>query len=293
MKKTVKVLLAMIIIAFLAVGAYFIFRKTDNSASIYSNVQEITCITSDKTNITEAVDEAVNQMLQIIDEKGMDIPQTKVSLQEFVTLKTSYSFVVTEVCNNASLIEANNGTFDLVKEATKALDSVKSVYDEAYSYLKSTYFKIKDGDYNTETMKSYIINFENVFKNVKSDYNDFFYKTCQAYAHALTNSMQKNNAYKLYIEQAGVLVNAYYNSQASYKNDLLTLASSALSKAQNSSEKYFNSKEVYDNLIQQSLNLNLTDIYISVITNSTEEYISNNSEKSEVITNYINYVARG
>lgn len=297
MKKPVKVLIALILIAGLAVGAYFVFRQKDNSAQIYSNIQEITIITSGNTNITKAVDECVYQMIQIIDEKNMDIPQVDASLKEFVAIKESYAFVITHVCNNASQIKQNNGTFSVVKQATSALNSVKSIYNDAYNYLKNTYFKIKDSAYNVETMKSYIVNFENVFKEVKASYNEFFYKTCVAYSHALSNSMQHNNAYKLHIEQAGTLLNAYFNSQESYKNSFLTLANSALTKAENTNEKYFNNKAIYDNLIEQSLNLNLTEIYTCEVTNQTQEYINNhinnNEEQGKIITNYITYVARG
>lgn len=297
MKKFFKLLIALVIIAGLAVGAYFIFKNKDNSKNVYNNVYELTYNVKDKNkNITKSVDDAVNNMLTIINENGLDVGDAKNTLITFKTLNENYSLVRDEILTNGAFVTANSQVNDYINNAGKALKNVKNVYKESYDYLVKTYYKIVDTDYNKETMKTYIINFEVVFRDILTDYNNFYYNSGVAYSHLLNNMMLKNNAYKLQIEYLSTLINKHYSTtgaeQASYSVLINNCKNQLNSDLMN---EYFENKAVYDNLIDNSTSLNVPLLCEKVVAGEKDAYISSLEDETikQMVTNYYNKVVRG
>ena len=74
MKKFFKLLIALVLIAGLAVGAYFVFKNKDNSKNVYNNVYELTYNVKDKNKHTqeELAQELFNQQGILLGEQGGD-----------------------------------------------------------------------------------------------------------------------------------------------------------------------------------------------------------------------------
>lgn len=290
MKKIFKALIALVIIVALAVGAYFVFKGKDGSITIYNNVYNLSySVKQDEDNVVNKVNLAVENMLNIIEANSLSIPETQKNLQVFKCLKDGYSYINAEILCNGCFLMKNDSMVDYINNASNSLNNVKKIYLDCYGYLKNTYFKIVNTEYNVATMKDYIVNFENLFKEILNDYNSFFYNSSIAYSHCLNNTMLKNNAYKLSVEYSANLINEFYKSTQSYKNNIFAEAQKVLAKLNGDfSEEYFQNKEVFDNLINISLTINVGEICIQYVSGGISAYIAKLPEADRVIVN--NYV---
>lgn len=297
MKKFFKLLIALVLIAGLAVGAYFVFKNKDNSKNVYNNVYELTYNVKDKNkNITQSVDDAVNNMLTIISEKGLDVGDAKNTLTMFKTLSENYSLVRDEILTNGAFVTANSQVNKYINSANKALKKVKNIYKESYDYLVKTYYKIVDTDYNKETMKTYIINFEVVFRHILEDYNNFYYNGGVAYSHLLNNMMTKNNAYKLQIEYLSTLINKHYSTTGTEQISYSVLINNCKNQLNSDlMNEYFENKSVYDNLIDNSISLNVPLLCEKLVAGEKDAYISSLEDETtkQMVTNYFSKVVRG
>lgn len=296
MKKFFKVIIALVVIVALAVGAYFIFGRKDNSRAIFNNVYEISYnVNRNNQNVVSKVDEVVGQMLEIIKTNGLDVGTSQASLQNFAKLIENYSKIQQEILSYGNFVTQNSKVDNNISQANKSFKLVKSTYIKAYDYLNQTYFKIVDTTYNMSTMASYIVNFENVLKDMYTDYNNFYFNTAVAYAHCLDNMMVKNNAYKLKIEYVANLINNFY-ANGEFKTEYLDLISSQTQKLnQDFTDTYFENKSDFDALLSNSLSYNIPTICEKVLSNEINSYIEELATEGErqTITKYVNLVARG
>lgn len=297
MKKIFKALIAFVIIAVLAVGAYFIFRKHDGTKAIFNNVYNLTYeFKSDNENVVENVNKVVDNMLSIISNNSLDVGETKNDLECYVFLRDNYSFIKTEILENGSFLSNNNEVNDKINIANKKISDIKTIYFDGYSYLKNTYYKIVDTNYNVQTMKDYIINFNNIFKGILNVYNEFFYNTCVSYSHCFNGTMLKNNAYKLKLEYVGYLINEYYLNDDETKNLILPEINNAIKNVKNlTAQNYYNNKTIYDELIAKSLTLDVGKIGLNDATGEIENYITQLPTEADRILarNYLENVVRG
>lgn len=296
MKKFLKLIIALVVIAGLAVGAYFIFSSKDNSKAVYNNIYEFSYnIKADNKNVVGCVDDAVVNMLNIVESNSLDVNEARTDLELFLTLRANYFVIKDEILANGAFTTKNESINTYLNNANKSYGKVKEVYTKAYKYLKTTYFKIVDTDYNIETMKTYIINFNNIFKDVLVDYNGFYYNTSIAYSHILNNMMVKNNAYKMQIEYFATLINNYYNADAGLKAQYLTHIQNTKEYLKNDFvEEYFANKKVYDTLFNNSLNLAVPTICDKIVQNNINDYINSLLDENlkAQTQNYVNKVAR-
>lgn len=296
MKKIFKVLIAFVVIALLAVGAYFIFRKKDNNRVVLNNIQTLTYeIKKEKVNIVDELSSVATNMLNIINTNNLDVGSTKSDLELYLSLTEKYNIVETEILLNGSFVDNTNYLNDYLSNSTNSLNNLKNIYNDSYNYLLNTYYKIVNTDFNIETMKTYIINFNNVFKNALPEYNKFFYNTGIAYSHSLKNMMQKNNSYKLQVECLVTLVNNYYKNvelRLAYQN-LINTKINAINNT--SATNYFDNKEQFDNLINQTLSLNISTICEKIANGQIDDYITNLPTEADRILarNYVDLVVRG
>lgn len=296
MKKFLKVIIALLVIVALAVGAYFIFGRKDNSRAIFNNVYEISYnVSRNNQNVVNKVNEAVDQMLEIIETNDLDVGTAQAGLQNFVKLRDNYGKVEQEILSYGNFVTQNSQVNKNLSQANKSFKAVKSIYIKAYEYLNQTYFKIIGTSYNMSTMASYIVNFENAFKDIYADYNNFYFNTAVAYAHCLDNMMVKNNAYKLKIEYVANLINNFY-SNGDFKTVYLDEISSQVQKLnQDFTDTYFENKSDFDTLFSNSLSYNINIICEKIISNEIDSYIEELATEGErqTITKYVNLVARG
>ena len=297
MKKFLKLIIALVVIAGLAVGAYFIFSNKDNSKAVYNNMYEFSYnVKIDNKNVITRVDDAVLNMLNIIETNSLDIQDAQKGLELFIRLKNNYSLIGNEILTNGAFTTKNAKVNSYLSNANKAYGKVKDVYKKAYDYLKTTYYKIVDTDYNIATMQTYIVNFEIIFRDVLNDFNSFYYNSSVAYSHILNNMMVKNNAYKLQIEYFANLINNYYNAEDSLKTPYLTLMQNAKTYLQGDFvDEYFANKVIYDKLIDNSLDLNIATICDKIAQANINEYINSLQDENQktLYKNYVSKVARG
>lgn len=296
MKKLFKVIIAFVVIACLAVGVYFVIDRTsDNSKVIFNNMYELEYSVKDgKKNVVEEVDSVVNNMLDIINVNGVDVEDAKNDLLCFVNLNSNYSYIKNEILANGSLLVENNSINKYINSANDSYKKVKDIYLKGYKYLNETYYKIIDTDYNIETMKTYIINFNIILKESLNDLNSFYFNSGVAYSHLLKNTMIKNNAYKLQVEYLSYLLNNSYNSTENKDayNSLISQVKTYLNS--DLVKEYFDNKTTYDNLIENSISLDISLLCEKIVAEEVESYVSEITEENTrlLATDYITKVAR-
>ncbi|MBE7075231.1 MAG: hypothetical protein E7376_04560 [Clostridiales bacterium] len=297
MKKGVKVIIALVAIAALAAGAYFILRKKDNSLAVYNNVYNMSYgVVKENINVINEVNEAVDDMVSIIITHDLAVEDVHKSLTTFQNLKNSYQTISDEILTNGIFVKSNSIVSSYIDKSTSYFKQVKEVYEKGYDYLLNTYFEIVDTEYNIATMQTYIVNFNNIFSEVLEYYNGFYFNCGFAYAYGLDNMMVKNNAYKLKVGYAVTMVNEYFNCQDSNKYEYFTEATLAMARiSANTNTKYFENKEIYDMFANNNTACNIAEIGKSVATNTQVAYVESlaNQEQRNVANNYIDYVVRG
>ncbi len=297
MKKFGKVLIAFVVIAIIAVGAYFIFRKKDNSKIVYNNINEFCYGLKDRDkNITEEINSVIDNMLVLIEEKSMNVGSSKDVLISYTVIRDNYALVNEQVFKIGALVESNSKVDKNIKEAQTNYAIAKKIFLESYEYLKNTYYKIIDKTYNASTMASYIVNFTNIFEEAIDSYNLFYYNSAVAFAHGLKNTMQYNNQYKLKLEYFATLVSIYNNDTIADKDILssnIDMAKAGLSNDYSSS--YISSKADFDELVNNSLSMDLNELCINIAKETETDYISEiaNSEQKVLVEKYMEKVVRG
>lgn len=288
MKKFFKVIISFVVIALIAVGAYFIFRTKDNSKAVYNNVYNLSYnITDGDINVADKLKDVVVNMIIIIDDNSLDIESVQKDLETFRDLEVAYTKLKNEILSNGAFLVKNSQIDQQIEASNSYFENIKDIYYRSYSYLKDTYFKIVNTDYNINTMKSYIQNFNNIFKEVLENYNNFYYNSLIAYSHGLDNMMRKNNLYKLEVEYASNLMYAFFTEK---DNAYYTKANNVISYLRGDlSNRYFENKNVYDELMNNSLHLDILSICKNVVAGTIDSYITESSN-AELVQKYVNMV---
>lgn len=297
MKKFLKVLISLVVIAGLAVGAYFLFVKKDHAKMTYDNVYNLTYNIIDEKehlNIVDNINSTVSEMKNLITLYSMDIDEASVGLQLYLNLNSYYNVVNQHVLANGSFLVDNNIS-QYANLASTSYGKMVEIYKTAYAYLVDTYYKIEDKSAYVNTVKDYIQNFYNIFQPILAELNSFGYNTGLAYAYGLENTMQKNNFYKLKFQYYVETVNQYYLSESNKTALLTQIYVTKASLGGDFAEEYFANKDIYDQLITQTQNLKVGEIALKIATLQIDDYISQLSTEAEriVAQNYVNYVARG
>ncbi|MBQ9786338.1 MAG: hypothetical protein IJW25_02605, partial [Clostridia bacterium] len=101
MKKKVKLLIALVLIAVIAFGVYFIFGQgTDNKqirAKAYALQNEIVV---DEENIFEKTNNTINEMLALINAKGYDAGDEKTYFETYCEVLAYYNLVNKAILQN-------------------------------------------------------------------------------------------------------------------------------------------------------------------------------------------------
>lgn len=296
MKKIFKVLIAFVVIAVIAVGSFFIFRSKDNNLVVYNSVYTFNYkVEQENINIIEKVDKTVDEMLLIIQNNSLNVGDAKNKLQNFANLRDAYALIRVEILSYANFCKVNKKANTFISETLKNTPKVIDCYKKAYDYLAKTYYKIVGGTYTNATMETYIVNFENLFKDIYEYYNAFYFNACVAYARTLDNMMVKNNAYKLKVEYVGNLINKFY-SEGNFDLTYLTLAKDEAQKLSNDfANKYFDNKIDYDELLNKIDCLDICAICEKELLGQIDSYITELPTEADrvLVQKYVNLVARG
>ena len=296
MKKIYKVLIAFAIIVVLAVGAYFIFRKKDNTSAIFNNVYNLTYnFKSGNNNVVDSIDNVVDDMINVINTNSLEMEEIKNDLMAYTYIRDNYFFIRKAILQNGKKFAENSAYVDKIEIANKKIAEVKEIYFNSYAYLSNTYYKIVGTEYNVQTMKDYIINFHNIFKDILKTYNEFYYNTCIAYCHCYVSTMLQNNAYKLKLEYLGSLINEYYLNNDTREQLLVEILSTITNLENFTAQTYYNNKAIYDDLFEKTFLLNIGQIGLNNAKGEIENYINQlpNEADRKLAQNYQEKVVKG
>lgn len=295
MKKIFKVLLAFVLIAGLAVGAYFIFFNRDNSKLVHQNVYNLSFnIMDDEQNIVTKINSDIREMSSLINSNNLQLNDEYNNFQIYLTLYSNYSVVGQHILNNGGFV-TNHNNDQYIVNASQSYDKIAEIYTQSYNYLKETYYLISDKTAYIDTVKSYIANFYIVFADLIPEFNNFYYNTSLAYAYGLDSTMQLNNLYKLRVGYFAETINKYYISENN-RSQLLSQASDIrYTLTNNHATKYFNNKAIYDELIDQVSKIDVSNLTEKIALNKESEFLNALETEQDrlLVQKYIDYVARG
>ena len=294
MKKFSKVLIALVLIVAIAVGAYFLLSGKDSSKLVYQNVYnyKYNVKHGEKIIITE-INSSVTEMRSLIVLHTMQLDEVQTGLEMYSNLLSYYTTVENHILEHGSFI-SNNNIDQYVNLATASYNKMIDLYNQSYTYLLDTYYEIENKSAYVETVKSYIQNFYEIFKNLIPEFNAFYYNTCLAYAHGLQNTMLKNNFYKLKVAYYAECVNQYYLNSDNRVLLGVQVISNQIKLNDDFAEKYFDNKDIYDELVSD-FNADMGELVVTVATAKDNEYLDAIETEAErkIAQNHINYVARG
>lgn len=295
MKKIFKVLIAFVLIAGLAVGAYFVFSSRDNSKLVHQNVYNLTFNIKDgEQNIVTKINSDIQEMCTLINANNLQLDDEYKDFKLYSTLYSNYAVVGQQILDNGAFVTSNNND-QYIAKASQSYDKIVTIYTQAYNYLKETYYLISDKTAYIETVKSYISNFYIVFADLIPEFNTFYYNTCLAYAYGLDSTMQLNNYYKLRVGFFAETVNKYYTSESN-RTQLLTQASAMRYTLNNSyTNKYFDNKTIYDELISKVADIDVGELAEKIALGKGTEWLNSLETEQEriLVQKYIDNVVRG
>ena len=171
MKKFKKAIIALLLIAVIAGGVYFIFfSKTDNKqirAKVYGLNNEV--VVKEK-NIYTRINGAVTEMIGLINSRGYYIPDVNVYLKEYEATLKNYAGVQQHILNYGVFVN-NNNTNKYFGKMNKAYENLVAIYKECNDYLLNTHFAVtNEANYNSD----YIVSFQFLFKDALKELNNFY-----------------------------------------------------------------------------------------------------------------------
>ncbi len=291
MKKIFKLLIALVVIAGIAIGVYFIFGRKTNNAEIYNKINHFnTQIVADNTNVVEKVDQTILEMIGLINAEGFDLEAEQKFLTTYINSVDAYSVVKSIVLTNGLFVNEADNT-KVINNLTKASENLEKIYVNGYNYLKADYFEA-----TSSAKKAYIQNFYNVFKGALNELNVMYRNAGIAIIGATNNSLTFSTAQKLKL-------NHYITAISMYVNEYLTNAETPVvtiefinslnEKLFVTAETYVENKQIFDNLFNAGINVE--DIIKQQIAGTLSTYvegITNENEKLNV-QNYCTYVVEG
>lgn len=294
MKKILKTIIALAIIAAIAVGVYFIFNNgTDNKqirAKVYSLNNNLIV---DDINIYTKTNNTVDHMINLINQRGYTIPDEKAYLITYSTALEYYDFLKQEILVNGLFVN-NKNTNDYFKNMNKAYDALQKIYTESNEYLLTTYYAVTD---ESLLNVDYIVNFSNTFKDALAELNNFYYNAGMAFSYGAKDMFNTNNGYKLKMQYYSVLVNTYVQDYLDNKTfDLsLDVLSYQTKIATYSASTYFDNKSEIDSLMGNSKLVDIVELAKQEGMGQASTYISSLTEadKKSATEKYYNLVVKG
>ena len=294
MKKFLKTIIALAIIAAIAFGVYFIFNNgTDNKqirAKVYSLNNNLIV---DDINIYTKTNGTVDHMINLINQRGYTIPNEKAYLTTYSTALEYYDFLKQEILVNGLFVN-NQNTNDYFKNMNKAYDALQKIYTEGNEYLLTTYYAVTD---ESLLNVDYIVNFSNTFKDALTELNNFYYNAGMAFSYGTKDMFNTNNGYKLKVQYYSVLVNTYIQDYLDNKTfDLsLDVLSYQTKIATYNESTYFDNKAEIDSLMDNSKLVDIVELAKQEAMGQASTYISSltDADKKSATEKYYNLVIKG
>ena len=282
MKKLFKVLIALVIIAAIAFGVYFLFGgKTDNS-QIYFKANQI-----EKMEPFAQVNKSINDMIADINASGYDMDEIKTYFLTYNQVMSNYQLISNEIEKNGLFVNSNN-TGNYFKAMNGAHDALVACYNQSKDYLARTYWLSKS--------KVYIENFYNIFKDNIKNLNSFYYNAGMAYLIATNTNIETNNLYKLNLECYLLFANSYtqnfIDGGANATKILDELNSKVADVNANNFDQYIANIEIYNAL--QNGGIDKTLLVNKFISGEIETYLTEiqNEQQKLNYENYYNYIIK-
>ncbi len=294
MKKFLKTIIALAIIAAIAFGVYFIFNNgTDNKqirAKVYSLNNNLVV---DDVNIYTKTNDTVDHMINLINQRGYIIPEEKAYLTTYSTALAYYDFLKQEILVNGLFVNKEN-TNDYFKNMNKAYDALQKIYIEGNEYLLTTYYAVTD---ESLLNVDYIVNFSNTFKDALAELNNFYYNAGMAFSYGTKDMFNTNNGYKLKVQYYSVLVNTYIQDYLDNKTfDLsLDVLSYQTKIATYNESTYFDNKTEIDSLMDNSKLVDIVELAKQEAMGQASTYINSltDADKKSATEIYYNLVVKG
>ena len=298
MKKLSKAVIALVVVVAVVIVAINIFNGGNKNVKAYNNVITLNDeIKKGDTNVVEAVDGTVAEMLDIITTNNLQMPDEK----EFLT-NYSYALSVYSVLND-EIIEYgihtnknNNGKY--VGAMDKALKKLKGLYVKGYSYLDETYNKLNGQYEHIETVQDYIKNFVHEFSGALIQLNNFYYNAGCVLAYGTKNLLKFNNLSKLYVVYFTEVAHQYFEKCNEIENkDAYTTVLGTFNNIMNMNmlNRYLENKDIFDELYDGRGLLKLNELVNACIHNEQNIYIQSvtNEKQKSLQEKYVQYVVEG
>ena len=282
MKKSVKVLIALIIIVAIAFGAYYLFGKTVDNSQIYAKVAQM-----EKLDSFTEVNKSINDMIADISSNSYDMDEIKTYFVEYNQVMSNYQLISNEIEKNGLFVNSNN-TGNYFKAMNGAYDALVSCYNQSKEYLARTYWLSKS--------EVYIENFYNIFKDNIKNLNSFYYNAGMAYLIATTSSIETNNLYKLDLECYLIFANSYTLNYIDGGENATTILNGLNAKVSdvdaNNFDQYIANIEMYDSLLNGGIDKTL--LVNKSISGEIETYLNQieNAQQKSNCENYYNNIIK-
>ena len=232
-------------------------------------------------------------MLDVIINNSLDLPNEKAFFERYIQINDVYEIVKQKVQNYGLFVNTTN-CGEYVSKMESSLKSLKGFYIGGYKYLKeTTYFRIKQGETaNIAVLADYISNFVNVFAESAVFLNQFYYNMGLVLSNGTQNTFEYNNLDKLctiaYLETA----NGFFEGTSSNMELLRSLKLKLQSSQLNT---YVSSYEIFDELIENAISLNLTNFTKEFLLGNKVQYIQSleNEEEARQLNSFVDMVLEG
>lgn len=292
MKKSTKAFIAILIIAAIAVGVYFIFfNGTDNKqirAKVYGLNNNV--IVKD-VNIYSKINQTIDEMVGLINTKNYNIPEVKTYLEEYALALDNYS-PIDDIILRYGVFANKNNTNSYFNNMNKAYDNLIKIYKNCNDYLIGTHFAVTNPDnYNSD----YIVSFQFLFKDALKELNNFYYNAGMAFSFGTENLFEINNLFKLkainYNTAVYCRVNDYLDNQV--LDGVHDIAGARVKNGSMYVNTYLNNKAEYDGLIKAKLDVK--DLVLAHSKGEAAEYINGieKENKKSNLEKYYNLIIKG
>lgn len=298
MKKIFKVLIALVVIVVAVVVAINIFNGGNKNIEAYNNVMALNSgIKSGDNNVALVVDNTVDEMLNIINDNNLEMPDDAEFLETYSFALNAY-LDVKEIILEHGIHTNKNNTGSYVSKMNSSFNKLKKSYLKGYDYLNKTYFALNGNYEHIETVQSYITNFVYEFKLSLNYLNDFYYNATYVYAYGTTNIIETTNLDKLNVLYYVEVVHDYLNN---YKET--TIKNTYLSKIQQVSNtlgtnllnNYLNNKTEIDEIYNGRNKLYLNELVSNYLNGAKDAYLASvkNEQQKLLQEKYVEYIIEG
>lgn len=296
MNKKLKVFIAIVLIAAIAIGVYYILGKKTENKQIRARVYELNNNLIVKgENVYNKINTTVDEMSKLIGQKGFNIPEVENYFNFYIETLNYYESLQDVILENGVFVNRVN-TNDYFKKMNESYKKLKRIYLDGYDYLGNTYFIISP---NSLTNADYLISFQNLFKDALNELNIFYFNAGMAYSYGVRNTYRTNNLNNLNVGYYSLLINIHvedFLEDGKIDFDIEQMIQEQEGKIfENKTSGYIGNKVVYDELLKNSREINLKELVLKNIKGEYTTYLSEikKANKKLIVEQYYELIIKG